>query len=52
MLKLSFFRMGLFGAAQGYGVQKGLLSKICHTYPTVIKLGTVMPYLKKNKEKI
>ena len=23
------------------------LSKICHTYPTVMKLGTVIPYLKK-----
>ena len=29
------------------GVQKGLLPKICQTYPTKIKLGTVMPYLRK-----
>ena len=29
------------------GIQKGLLPKICHTYPTMIKLGTVIPYPKK-----
>ena len=23
------------------------LPKICHTYPTMMKLGTVIPYLKK-----
>ena len=27
--------------------QKGLLPKICHTYLTKTKLGTVIPYLKK-----
>ena len=32
----------------GEGGQKGiLLPKICHTYPTMMKLGTVTPYLKK-----
>ena len=29
------------------GGQKGPLPKICHTYPTMMKLGTVIPYLKK-----
>ena len=29
------------------GSKKVPLSKICHTYPTLIKLGTVIPYLKK-----
>ena len=29
------------------GEQKGPLPKICHTYPTMMKLGTVIPYLKK-----
>ena len=30
------------------GAQKGLPSqKTCHRYPTIIKLGTVIPYLKK-----
>ena len=33
--------MGLFGAA---------FPKICHTYPTIMKLGTVVPYLRKIKK--
>ena len=41
--------MGFFGAAHGWG--GGFfgppLHKICHTYPTVMKLGTVIPYLRK-----
>ena len=40
---LTLFRMGLFGATQGWGEQKGPLSKLCHTYPTLMKLGTVIP---------
>ena len=46
--------MGFFGAADGWGMclgggggKKDPLPKICHTYPTMIKLGTVIPYLKK-----
>ena len=39
--------MVLFGAANRWGFKKAPLSKICHTYPTMIKLGTVIPYLKK-----
>ena len=41
--------MGFFGAAHGWGWPKktSLLPKICHTYPTMIKLGTVTPYLRK-----
>ena len=35
--------MGFFGAAQGWGGG----GKICHTCPTRIKLGTVIPYLRK-----
>ena len=49
--------MCIFGAAHGWGRgggggggggggKKALLPKICHTYPTVMKLGTVVPYLK------
>ena len=45
---LTLFRMGLFGAAHGWGKQKGPLPKIRHTYPTMMKLGTVIPYLKKS----
>ena len=40
--------MGLFGAAHGWRGQKAPpLPKICHTYPTMMKLGTVIPYPKK-----
>ena len=35
---LTLFRMGIFRAAH---------PKICHTYPTMMKLGTVIPYPKK-----
>ena len=33
------------------GGKKGLLPKICHTYATKIKLGTVIPYQKKTKKR-
>ena len=33
--------MGFFGSAHG------LADKICHTYPTTMKLGRVIPYPKK-----
>ena len=39
--------MGLFGAGYGLGGKKPRVPKICHTYPTTMKLGTVIPYLKK-----
>ena len=49
--------MGLFGAAQGRGRGKKPPSpslptfpKICHTYPTMMKYGTVIPYLNKIKK--
>ena len=35
--------MGIVGAAHGWVS----LPKVCHTYPTTMKLGTVIPYLKK-----
>ena len=39
----------LFGATHGWGggSKKAPFPKICHTYPTVMKLSTVKPYLKK-----
>ena len=43
-IHLTLFRMDFFGAAHGWG---GGLSHICHTYPTIMKLGTGIPYLKK-----
>ena len=37
--------MSVFGAAHGWGAKRLPLPKICHTYPTVMKLGTVIPYV-------
>ena len=34
----------------GRGGKKAPLPKICHTYPTTIKLGTVIPYPRKIKK--
>ena len=41
--------MGFFGAAHGWGLgpRRAPLPKICHTFPTVMKRGTVIPYPKK-----
>ena len=40
----------MFGAAHGWGKpKKAPLPKICHTYLTMMKLGTVIPYLKIEK---
>ena len=42
--------MGIFGATHvcGAGGEGELpFPKICHTFPTMMKLGTVVPYLKK-----
>ena len=40
--------MGIFGAAHRWKGQKGPPSvpKICDTYPTTMKIGTVIPYLR------
>ena len=40
--------MGVFGVAQECrGKKDPLLLKICHTYPAMMKFGTVTLYLKK-----
>ena len=47
---LTLFRIGFFGAAHGWGdggQKRPPLPKIYHTYPTIMKLGTVIPYVKK-----
>ena len=41
--------MGLFEAAHGWRCKKAPLPKICHN-PTMMKLGTVITYLKKIQE--
>ena len=40
--------MDLFGVAHGWGAKRPS-PKICHTYPTMMKLGRIIPYLRKNK---
>ena len=49
--------MGFFGATHGWGGGGGALPppppplpKIRQTYPTMMKLGTVIPYLRKIKK--
>ena len=51
---LTLFRIGLFGAAQGWErvAKRVPIPKICHTYPTVMKLGTIIPYLTKTQKHI
>ena len=44
---LTLFRMGIFGAAHRWSGKKAPLPKICDTYPAMLKLGTVIPYLEK-----
>ena len=45
---LTLLRINLFRGAHGWGEgQKGPLPKMCQTYPTMKKLGEVIPYLKK-----
>ena len=40
---LTLFSMDFFGAAHGWGeAKKAPLYKICHTYPTMMKLGKVL----------
>ena len=36
----------------GEGAKRTPFLKICHAYPTMIKLGTVIPYLKRSKKHI
>ena len=48
---LTLFRMGLSKVAHVMGGgKKSLFLKICHTYPTIKKLVTVMPYLRKSQK--
>ena len=47
---LTLFRMGIFGADHRWWEEKGPVIHILHwwkTYPTMMELGTVIPYLKK-----
>ena len=47
--------MGFFRAAHGWakgGAKRHSLPKICHTFPKMMKLGTVIPSLKKDPKNI
>ena len=44
---LNHIQNGLFGGYSWMGGKRSPFPKICHTYPTMLKLGTVIPYLKK-----
>ena len=48
-IHLTLFRMGFFGAAPGWGGGAFWhpFPKIRHTNPTMMTLGTVIPYLRK-----
>ena len=48
---LNLFMIGLFTATHKWGKPKSLFPKICHTYPPMMKLSTVISYLK-NVQKI
>ena len=39
--------MGLFGAAHGWRGEKAGSPNTHHAYPTMLKLATIIPYLKK-----
>ena len=47
VMSLTLFSMGIFRAAHGWGAKILPLPKICHTYPTMMKLGRATPYRKK-----
>ena len=44
---LPYSGWAFFGAAYEWWREKSPLPKICQTYPAMMKLGTVIPYLKK-----
>ena len=44
---LTLFRMDFFGAAHGWGAKTTPIQKICHIYPTMVKLDTIIPSPKK-----
>ena len=44
------FRLLRDGGGGGGVGEKGPVPKICRTYPTMMELGTVIPYLKKTEK--
>ena len=53
VVNLNPIQDGLFrGCSRIRGAKRAPLPKIFHTYPTMMKLGTVIPYLKKIKKNV
>ena len=46
MFPLTLYKISLFGAAHGWWDKKAPLPKSCQTHTTVMKLGTVILYVK------
>ena len=46
---LTLFTANRWGGGGGGGGQNSPFPKTCHTYPTKIKLGIIIPYLKKTQ---
>ena len=45
--------MGLFGAVQEWGRQKGIpFLKICYSYPTMMEFGAVILYLDEDQKSV
>ena len=49
---LTLSRMGFRGFSRMGGPKKPPVSKICHRYSTMMKVGIVIPYLRKTPQKI
>ena len=49
-IKLTLFKMGFSGLFTDGGGKKTSLLKICHTYPTMMKLGKVILTLRRSKK--
>ena len=47
IFSVNHIQVGSLRAAHGLGCKNARLPKICYTYPTMMKLSTVIPYLKK-----
>ena len=47
---LTLLRISFFGAAHVWEGKMDPLPKICHTYPTMTKFGSIIPYLNKIKK--
>ena len=47
---LTLFRMDFFGAAHGWGAKTTPIQKICHIYPTMVKLDTIIQKISESRD--